>query len=89
MKIVFSTPSTSPITLTQGSTASTTTFTTKIVHIDKFYGNSAHDANEVDFKVSPLLPNTEISIELQSADWAPFTTQRTMPPVIEPVNILY
>src|SRR5512137_2027785 len=64
MKIVFSTPSTSPIILTQNTTASTSAFTTKI-GTTSVTSINANDQVEIYFGVADVGANTKMNIELR------------------------
>jgi len=88
MKIVFSTPTTSPIILTQGTTDSTTVFTTKI-------GSSAvtsmnpNDQVEIAFSTAGVPANTKMNIELRPSVGAALPFSKTAPATIANTNVLY
>jgi flagellin FlaB len=87
LRIVFSTPDTTPITLTQGATANTTVFTTKLG------GNAVTALNsneqvEINFFVSPISATTKMNIEIRPSVGAPLPFEKTAPAKITRTNIL-
>jgi hypothetical protein len=90
MHIVFATPTTSPITLSQGLTASTTVFTTK-----SSGGTTAvtsmgpTDQIEIRFMVTPVPANTRITFELRPSIGAALPFSKTVPATIAVTNVLY
>ena len=89
MKIVFSTPSTTPIILTQGATATTSIFTTKLNGASNVNLMNPNDQIEIAFKVSPVSPNTKTNIELRPSVGAALPFSKTAPATIAATNILY
>jgi flagellin FlaB len=88
MKIVFSTPTTTPVILTQGTTSSTSVFTTKI-------GTSAvtsmnpNDQVEIIFATAGVSANTKMNIELRPAVGAALPFSKTAPATITNTNVLF
>jgi len=89
MKIVFSTPSTTPITLKQGITATTSSFTTKINSVSNVNSMNANEQIEIMFKVSPVSANTKMTIELKPDIGASLPFAKTAPATIARTNVLY
>jgi flagellin FlaB len=90
MTILFSTTDTGPITLTRGTSASVTQFTTKL--LDSGSGVESMKAQEqvtIDFKVVAVPKNTVMNIELRPAVGAALPFSKTTPPKLETTNILY
>ena len=87
MEIVFSTPGSAPVTLTQGTRDSTSIFTTTIG------GNAVTELlpdEEVDvfFRVKPVSGGTNVNIEVRPPDRAALIISRTVPVVISSLNVL-
>ena len=90
MKIVFSTPTTGPIILTQGPAATTAVFTTKINGAGAVVDSmSANDQVEVNFMVASVTPNTKMNLELRPSVGAALPFSKTAPATIAATNILY
>jgi hypothetical protein len=89
MIIVFSTPSTSPIILIQGATASTSVFTTNLSGINPVSSINPSDQIEIVFKVTPVPVNTKVNIEIRPTVGASLAFSKTTPPTISSVNVLY
>jgi flagellin FlaB len=91
MKIVFSTPTTGPVILTQGPVANTTVFTTQLNGNPAFDNQSmsANDQIEVHFYVVPVSPNTKMNLELRPSVGAALPFSKTAPATISATNILY
>ena len=90
MKIVFATPSIGPIILTQGGTASTSIFTTKLNGAGNAINSmNANEQIEISFKTAPLKPNTKLNIELRPSVGAALPFSKTSPSTIAAVNVLY
>jgi archaellin len=90
MKIVFSTPNTGPIILTQGANASVAVFTTKLNGVGAVVNNmSANDQVEVHFMVAGVDPNTKMNLELRPSVGAALPFSKTAPATIAKTNILY
>jgi len=90
MKIVFSTPTTTPVTLGQGTTASTSIFTTKVNGAGSSV--SSMDQNqqiEIDFKVAAVAANTKMTIEMRPSVGASLPFTKTAPATITATNVLY
>jgi flagellin FlaB len=88
MKIVFSTPATTPIILTQGTTASTTNFTTKI-GTTAVTSINANDQVEIYFGVAGVEANTKMNFELRPSVGAALPFSKTAPATITATNVLY
>ncbi|MCX6683761.1 MAG: flagellin [Methanoregula sp.] len=87
LRIVFSTPDTTPITLTRGTTANSTAFTTTL------NGNSvtALNPNEqvvISFVVANITATTKMNIEIRPSVGASLPFTKTAPPKITRTNIL-
>ena len=91
MKIVFSTPTTGPIILTQGPVASTTVFTTQLNGNPTFnnLSMSGNDQIQVHFIVAGVDPNTKMNLELRPSVGAALPFSKTAPATIAKTNILY
>ena len=89
MKIVFSTPTTTPIILTQGSIASTSVFTSKRNGATNVNSMNANDQIEISFKTSSLKPNTKLNLELRPSVGAALPFSKTTPATIAATNVLY
>ena len=90
LKIVFSTPSTSPVPLSHAKdgAASTEKFSAKLNGEAK----SSMDANqqiEITFKVDPVAANTKMNIELRPSVGAALPFTKTAPATISMTNVLY
>jgi flagellin FlaB len=88
MKIVFSTPDTTPKILTQGTTSSTGNFTTKIGTASVTSMN-ANDQVEIYFGVADVSANTKMNIELRPSVGAALPFSKTAPATITATNVLY
>jgi flagellin FlaB len=88
MKIVFSTPSTTPVILTQNTTSSTSYFTTKI-GTTSVTSINANDQVEVFFGVADVPANTKMTIELRPSVGAALPFSKTAPATITATNVLY
>ena len=89
MKIVFSTPSTSPIILAQGA-ASSANFTTKLNGITAVTSMNPNDQVEVDFTSDVYVTaNTKMTIELRPSVGAALPFSKTAPATISATNVLY
>ena len=89
MKIVYSTPSTTPTILTQYTAASTGMFTTKLNGATSVSSMTANEQVEIAFKVAGVGPNTKMTIELRPSIGAALPFSKTAPPTILATNILY
>jgi flagellin FlaB len=90
LKIVFSTPQTSPVPLshTMNAEPDVNTFTAKLGATSK----SSMDANqqiEIKFKVAPVAANTKMNIELRPSVGAALPFTKTAPATISMTNVLY
>ncbi len=88
MKIVFSTPATAPVILTQGSTSSATVFSTKIGTTDVTSMNP-NDQVEIKFGVEGVTANTKMTFELRPSVGAALPFSKTAPATITNTNVLY
>jgi archaeal flagellin FlaB len=90
MKIVFSTPSTSPVTLAQGADASATTFSTKLNGAGTSLASMDQNQQiEIDFLVAIVPPNTKMTIEMRPSVGAALPFTKTAPATITKTNVLY
>ncbi len=89
MRIVFSTPTISPIILAQGATASTSVFTTKLNGASNVNSMNANNQIEIAFKVSPVSANTKMIVELRPPVGAALPFSKTAPVTISATNVLY
>jgi flagellin FlaB len=91
MKIVFSTPTTSPIILAQNNTigASNTTFTTRLNGATNVTSMNANDQVEIDFKPDFVAANTKMTIELRPSVGAALPFTKTTSATISATNVLY
>ena len=89
MKIVFATPTTGPIILTQGSIASTSVFTSKLTGATNANSMNANDQIEISFKTASLKPNTKLNLELRPSVGAALPFSKTTPATIAATNVLY
>jgi flagellin FlaB len=89
MKIVFSTPSTTPATLSQGTTADRSTFTAKKDGTTDVTALRENEQVEIAFNVEPVQPNTKINIEVRPALGAVIPFSRTIPAFIDHTTILH
>jgi len=89
MKIVFSTPTAAPIILSQGTTASTTVFTTKLNGATDVTSMNANDQVEVAFTTAAVPANTKMTIELRPSVGAALPFSKTAPATITATNVLY
>jgi archaellin len=87
LEIVFSTPGTAPVILTQGTRDSTSTFTTTV-------GNYAvtslrpGDEVEIAFRVKGVPAGTNVNIEVRPPVGTGLPLSRTVPRMISSMNIL-
>jgi archaeal flagellin FlaB len=89
MKIVFSTPATTPKILTQvNGTATEDLFTTK-VGTTPVASINANDQVEILFKVAGVPANTKMNIELRPSVGAALPFTKTAPATITATNVLY
>jgi archaeal flagellin FlaB len=89
MKIIFSTPSTTPATLTRGTTADRSTFTTKKDGSTDVIALNENEQVTIVFKVEPVPRNTRMNIEVRPGLGAVIPFSRTTPAFIEHTNILH
>jgi archaeal flagellin FlaB len=91
MKIVFSTPTTGPVILSQGPVSGNTIFTTRLNGNIAFDNTSmsGSDQIEVNFTVVPVPPNTKMTMELRPSVGAALPFSKTAPPTISATNVLY
>ena len=87
LQIVFSTPDSFPVTLTQGTRTSTGFFTTKIGTAKVTFMNPG-DQVEIAFFVAPVPANTRMNIELKTPGGATVPFTMTAPARISARNIL-
>jgi flagellin FlaB len=88
MKIVFSTPTTSPVILSQGTTASATVFTT-MIGATPVTSMNPNDQVEVAFGVAGVPANTKMTMELRPSVGAALPFSKTAPATITLTNVLY
>ena len=89
MKIIFSTPTTSPMILIQESTSSNTFFTTKLNGVNPVSSMNANDQVEIDFKTAFIPANTKMTITLRPFVGAALPFSKTAPATISKINVLY
>ena len=91
MKIVFSTPGTPPVILTQAAANDDTHFSTRL-NGNVAYNNQSMQGNdqiEVNFTVVKVSPNTKMTMELRPSVGAALPFSKTAPPTISATNVLY
>jgi len=88
MKIVFSTPTTTPVILSQGATASTSVFTT-MLGSTAVNSMNPNDQVEIAFRVDGVTANTKITMELRPSVGAALPFSKTAPATIANTNVLY
>jgi len=88
MKIVFSTPTTAPVILTQAANASATTFSTMIGSTPETSINP-NDQVQINFAVAGVTANTKMTIELRPSVGAALPFSKTAPATIANTNVLY
>lgn len=87
MQIVFSTPGTFPVTLTQGTRTSTGFFTTK-TGTARVTSLNPGDQVEIAFFVAPVPANTRMNIEVKPPSGAIMPLIKTAPARISTTNVL-
>jgi len=88
MAIDFSTPATSPVTLSQGTTASTSFFTTRLDGTGKAVSSLDPDQQVgIDFFVADVPANTRMNFDLRPPAGA-LSFSRTAPATITATNVL-
>jgi len=87
MEIVFSTPGTAPVTLTQGTSSSLRTFSTTMGnnHVTSL---GPGDEVEIDFRVNVVPGGTKVSIEARPPAGAALPLSKMVPEVIYPTTVL-
>ena len=87
MEIVFSTPGTAPVTLTQGTSSSLRTFSTTMGgnHVTSL---GPGDEVEIDFRVNVVPGGTKVNIELRPSVGPVLPLTRTVPAVISSTTVL-
>jgi flagellin FlaB len=88
MKIVFSTPSSAPVTLSQGATASTSIFTTTL-NGSAVSSMNPNDQVQIMFNITAVPANTKMTLELRPSVGAALPFSKTAPATITATNILY
>ena len=89
LKVVFSTPNTTPIILSEGSTATQTTFTAKESGAGSSLSSMSQNQQiEINFLVAPVPVNTRINIEIRPGVGAALPFSKTTPATITTTNIL-
>jgi len=89
MKIVFSTSNTTPAILAQGTTASTSVFTTKLNGATDVNSMNQNEQIEIAFSVDAVPANTKMTIEIRPSVGAALPFTKTAPATITATNILY
>jgi len=91
MKLVFSTPTTTPQTLSYSTDASTSTFKTRIPpdFTTPQPGMAPQEQVLIDFKVVGVPKNTQINLEIRPAVGASLPFTKTTNPEITKTNVLY
>jgi len=88
MKIVFSTPTTTPVILIQGSPQSVNNFTTKI-GTGSVTSMNPNDQVEIAFSIAGVGANTRMTMELRPSVGAALPFSKTAPATIAKTNVLY
>jgi len=88
MKIVFSTSSTAPVILSQGATASTANFTTKL-GTQSVESMNPNDQVQITFNITAVPANTKMTLELRPSVGAALPFSKTAPATITATNVLY
>ena len=89
LKIVFSTPSTTPIILTQGGASSQTIFTAKEGGAGSSLSSMAQNQQiEIVFNVTPVPVNTQVNIEIRPPVGAALPFSKTTPATITTTTVL-
>ncbi|HUW86297.1 MAG TPA: archaellin/type IV pilin N-terminal domain-containing protein [Methanoregula sp.] len=89
LKVVFSTPSTTPVILTHGSTSSQTVFTAKEGGAGPSLSSmTQNQQSEIAFNVTPVPVNTKINIEIRPGVGAALPFSKTTPATITTTNVL-
>jgi len=89
LKIVFSTPNTQPIILTQNATATNSTFSSKEGGIGPSLNSMAQNQQiEINFRVAPVPPNTPLNIEIRPPVGAALPFSKTTGATITVTNVL-
>lgn len=90
MKIVFSTPATTPKILVWGDTQDTGHFTAKANGVNPgVQVMEPQTQTEIDFNVAAVPKNTRITIELRPPVGAPLPFSKTTPATVQKTNVLY
>ena len=88
LKIVFSTPTTTPVILSQNTTISNTTFTTT-VGSNAVTSMNPNDQVSINFAVNGVAANTKMNIELRPSVGAALPFTKTAPATITNTSVLY
>jgi flagellin FlaB len=88
MKIVFSTPTTAPIILTQAANSSATAFST-MIGSTAITAMNPNDQVEIKFATAAVPANTKMTIELRPSVGAALPFSKTAPATIANTNVLY
>ncbi|MDD1684268.1 MAG: flagellin [Methanoregula sp.] len=89
MQIVFSTPSTTPVTLTQGTTADRSTFTTLEGGTTPVTTLLENQQVQINFMVEPVQPYTKMNFEVRPVVGAVIPFSKTAPATLVHTNILH
>ena len=89
LKVVFSTPNTPPIILTQGNTSTQAVFTAKEGGAGSSLDSMAQNQQiEIAFNVTPVPVNTQVNIEIKPGVGAALPFSKTTPATITRSNVL-
>ena len=89
LKVVFSTPTTSPVILTQGNTSTQAVFTAKEGGAGSSLNSMAQNQQiEIAFNVTPVPVNTQVNIEIKPGVGAALPFSKTTPATITTTNVL-
>jgi len=89
LKVVFSTPTTAPVILTQGATSSETVFTAKEGGAGSSLDSMVQNQQiEIAFNVTPVPANTVINLEIRPAVGAALPFTKTTGATITVTNVL-
>lgn len=89
MQVVFSTPATTPVTLTRGTAADRSTFTTKESGTTSVTSLRENEQVEIAFNVEPVQANTKMTIEVRPIVGAVIPFSKTAPATLLHTNLLH
>lgn len=89
MQVVFSTPATTPVTLSQGTVADLSTFTANESGTTSVTSLGQNEQVEIVFKVNPVQANTRMNIEVRPVVGAVIPFSKTAPATLLHTNLLH